>query len=56
LIFVDETGLESAAAVLSLLIFVVNSDYSLGPVNFKVMDESFHVIVTSKRPTSPQKL
>jgi hypothetical protein len=39
-----------------LFVLVIDGDGFLGPMNFKMLDESIHVIAPSKRTANPQEL
>jgi hypothetical protein len=54
LVFTSAPRLKSAAAVLSLFFFVIDCYGFPCPVNFEMMNESFHVIVLGEGAIGPQ--
>jgi hypothetical protein len=52
----DASRLKSAATILSFLLLIFNSYYPFCPMNLEVANEGFHIIISSKGATIPQKL
>jgi hypothetical protein len=46
----------STTAILRLFVLIIDGDGFLGPMNFKMLEESIHVIAPSKRTANPQEL
>jgi hypothetical protein len=55
LIFADASRLESTASILSFFLLILDVNHPLHPMDLKVANEGFHIVVPSKGATSPQE-
>jgi hypothetical protein len=55
-VFADTPRPKGTTSILSLSFFALNCYHFPRPMNFKVANKSFHVIIPGKGATSPQKL